>query len=599
MILGVGVFAALLPFVHADVSWFDAGELSTAAATLGVAHPTGFPLLAILGHALSLLPFGPLPFRLALLSAAAIASATALCHATAVGLGAGRWRAALGALFFPATYVAWLHGTLVEVYGLNACWIAGLAWLLLRPSPRLAAAALVTGLGLGAHATFVLTAAVIWVITLTAHRLWRRLPGLIGWGLAGAVILAYLPAAASRSPWLNWGDPSTPDRLLAHLTASGIRSSYAAEMGLSASGTVPALTQWAELAGGPAGWLAVGAVAIAAMVGRPRAAWIAIGSAVVVDAAFSALLNPMGQADLQTGVPGALGLALGLGLAAGTVPLSRRAVAGSAIAGVACLVGLAGTQRLADRALDDLAGPYGRFSLLEPSPAGVVLVSSDHLASQFLYLQGVEGMRRDQVVLVKQHLADTDLVMDRYARVGLMAPAGYRASAPEAQLDRLLALVGGEVAVRPVHWELGDGRFDPTLAPSLVPVALLYRLATDAVDAHRRRPALASPMRSLLAHTRHLDEPGFRTRRVFSDVARFRGVWHHFDGDPAGAAAMFEEAASFDPDNAPALLNLAVSRRAQGRIADAIALLERAIALRPDYAKAHENLRRYREASPP
>ena len=108
---------------------------------------------------------------------------------------------------------------------------------------------------------------------------------------------------------------------------------------------------------------------------------------------------------------------------------------------------------------------------------------------------------------------------------------------------------------------------------------------------------MASPMRALLAHTRELDEPGFRTRRVFSDVARFRGVWHHFDGDPAAAAAMFEEAATFDPANAPALLNLAVSRRVQGRTDDAIALLERAIELRPDYDKAHENLRRYREGA--
>ena len=48
----------LTTHVDADVSTADAGELGGAAWTLGVAHPTGFPL-----DMLALLPLGSLAFR--------------------------------------------------------------------------------------------------------------------------------------------------------------------------------------------------------------------------------------------------------------------------------------------------------------------------------------------------------------------------------------------------------------------------------------------------------------------------------------------------------------------------------------------------------
>ena len=124
VILGMAVFAMVLPVLHGDVTWYDAGELSVAAAGLGVAHPTGFPLFTMLGHLFASLPFGSIPFRLALLSAASIALATGLISAIATYHGACPKRSALGALLFPATFVVWLHAGLVEVYALNVACIA-------------------------------------------------------------------------------------------------------------------------------------------------------------------------------------------------------------------------------------------------------------------------------------------------------------------------------------------------------------------------------------------------------------------------------------------------------------------------------------------
>jgi hypothetical protein len=59
----LGLFAALAAFVVyiltlAPTVWFiDSGELASVASTLGIAHPTGYPLFTIVGHIFTLLPF--------------------------------------------------------------------------------------------------------------------------------------------------------------------------------------------------------------------------------------------------------------------------------------------------------------------------------------------------------------------------------------------------------------------------------------------------------------------------------------------------------------------------------------------------------------
>src|SRR6266498_1775135 len=56
----------------------DGGDLITAAATGGIAHPTGYPLYLLLARLFQLLPFGSLAFRTNLMSALLTTLATAL-----------------------------------------------------------------------------------------------------------------------------------------------------------------------------------------------------------------------------------------------------------------------------------------------------------------------------------------------------------------------------------------------------------------------------------------------------------------------------------------------------------------------------------------
>lgn len=96
----VAGFAFLLYFLTAarDIVVGDTPELITAAVTLGVPHPPGYPLFTMLGHLFSLLPFGPIPFRVNLLAATCDALTVAVIFFTALHLSRSRPAAAMAAL---------------------------------------------------------------------------------------------------------------------------------------------------------------------------------------------------------------------------------------------------------------------------------------------------------------------------------------------------------------------------------------------------------------------------------------------------------------------------------------------------------------------
>lgn len=563
-----------------------------AAAGLGVAHPTGFPLFTMLGHLFASLPLGPIPFRLALLSAGSIALATALLCALAVRHGACPKRATLGALVFPGTFVVWLHAGLVEVYAPNVACIALLAWLLMRERPSYELAGFLSGLGLGAHATFVFAALGLWALVWLRHREGRRVLGLWPWVLAGAVIILVLPAAASRDPWLNWGDPSSLMGLVNHLTAAGIRSSFAGEMGVGLSANWVALDRWSDLTSGGAPWLL-----IAVVLGLARDLRAPLARAVLllltVDLVFSVFLNPMGQADLQTGVPGAWALGLGLATLVGDPRVSGPKVWVWSVLGLVALVWVGG-HRIHDRVGDEAAGSWARATLSQVPPGALVLASSDHLASQSLYLEGIEGFRPDLMTLVKQHMPDDALVQRRYAKEGETLPAGVLQAPPEAIQRRVFGLVAAESARRPVVWELGDGRLDGPISDRLAPNGALYRFVLP--GAQPTAVGASDWLPQQVSRTVKEQPLAFRSRRILSDHLRMRGVWHLLRQEPGLGARVLEGAVGLDPHHAPSLLNLAAARHRQGDSDAAIELLERALILDPTYSKARENIERYRGA---
>src|SRR5258708_546723 len=80
-VLGVVVLAAYLRTATKDIVFGDTPELTAVAATLGVAHPPGYPLWTMLAHLFTLVPIGSLPFRVSAFSCTAAAAAGVVIYA--------------------------------------------------------------------------------------------------------------------------------------------------------------------------------------------------------------------------------------------------------------------------------------------------------------------------------------------------------------------------------------------------------------------------------------------------------------------------------------------------------------------------------------
>lgn len=253
------VYLAKLP--PALAPWRDTGELTVAAATLGVAHPPGYPLYVLLGKIALLVPLGNPAYRLNLFSAVALAGAAALLFAE-VRRRRGAWAGAAAALLLAFNARAWAVGQVSEMYALwlltgvallalalrvaegeerlwpALCfcaglflgnrldlllWAPGLAWLALSARPKSESEDVWwAALALGLVPAVVAVSGANWpVAALAAGTLFWRARGesarAAAWGLAGLSIYLYLPVRSASAPFLDWNHPAAPANFLESL----------------------------------------------------------------------------------------------------------------------------------------------------------------------------------------------------------------------------------------------------------------------------------------------------------------------------------------------------------------------------------------------
>ncbi|MGH2593421.1 MAG: protein O-mannosyl-transferase family, partial [Anaerolineae bacterium] len=138
--LALIVFGLYARTLGMHVGRADTFEFQVVAPTLGVAHPTGYPLVVIIGKLFSLLPIGSTAFRVNLTSAVFASAAAVVVYALIARLSGRRLIAFIAALLFAVSGVVWSQAVIAEVYALNAL-IAGVVLKLLiglverRPHP--------------------------------------------------------------------------------------------------------------------------------------------------------------------------------------------------------------------------------------------------------------------------------------------------------------------------------------------------------------------------------------------------------------------------------------------------------------------------------
>jgi hypothetical protein len=230
----VGLLALYVATLAPSITGGDSGELTAAALSGGVPHPPGFPLFALLARLFAALPLGhSAAWRVNLLSATSTAVAAAVLCAVvqlwtrlaAAGL--------LAAVLFGTNSVVWRNATAVEVFGLNAAFVA-IAFFLWLSIERTAAQGtertrlrrlvftllFACGLAMCNHHTFVFVGTPLALRSLWVAR--RHLGGsgvalALALGLAGLLPYGYLWLASRSQAAVSWGDQTTLDGLIGHI----------------------------------------------------------------------------------------------------------------------------------------------------------------------------------------------------------------------------------------------------------------------------------------------------------------------------------------------------------------------------------------------
>lgn len=157
----------------------DSAEFQFVVPTLGIPHPTGYPLYLLLGRLFVLLPVGSIAYRLNLFSAVAAAGATWAIYRAARAIDLGRAAALIGAALLAVSETFWNQATIAEKYALNAFFVAltlwlGLEWRKRRSRRWLEAWIVCCGLSLTHHRTMiVLVPACLLLIWLTDRTVLR------------------------------------------------------------------------------------------------------------------------------------------------------------------------------------------------------------------------------------------------------------------------------------------------------------------------------------------------------------------------------------------------------------------------------------------
>ena len=276
LIVSTIAFIIYLITLAPSVVQIDSGELAAVQITLGIAHPTGYPLFTVLGYLFSLIP---LPFtkiyQMNLLAAIYCAAAIgffvqsvklALDNLDKFNLGKSLeikkvkkksrkdkqnnakskkekqeipdivklFTSAFSGLILAFSKTFWFQSTSVEVYSLHLLLICIIIFILLKAYLQSEEKkngiwnfwfilAIILALGFSNHMTTLLVLPAIAYLFFTQYGFnkasIRKMFVMITIFLTIlAIIYSYLPIRASQQPIINWGNPIDMERVLRHIS---------------------------------------------------------------------------------------------------------------------------------------------------------------------------------------------------------------------------------------------------------------------------------------------------------------------------------------------------------------------------------------------
>lgn len=226
LVLALSLAGVYLNSMAPGLTWantgYDGGDLITAAATGGVAHPTGYPTYLLLARLFQLLPIETLAFRTNLMSAICAITTVLIVYDLVVRFSSGSkyaWVAGLiSAYAFGLSPLLWSQAVITEVYTLHVLFVVIILYLsyenFVKPKQSDLLLGLTFGLGMGNHITIILLFPLLLVFEkpldhasyLTRPKSFLRRLVWLGMGL---LVYLVVPFRALSHPPVIWGNLTT------------------------------------------------------------------------------------------------------------------------------------------------------------------------------------------------------------------------------------------------------------------------------------------------------------------------------------------------------------------------------------------------------
>jgi hypothetical protein len=450
----------------------DFGELATTATTLGIAHPTGYPLLTLMGKVVTTAPASGIePFlRLNIFSSVLCAVALFFFHRLFGILLASqpsrspavsRVAEAAATLTLAFTPVFWAQSASFEVYALHLA-LTSIVLVLFLESLKAGAHprvwmlfAFTLGLSFSNHMMTVLLAPAC--LYLYFSRLgfgaaaWRRIATAVPVFMLGLTPYLYLPIRSAADPLMNWGVPTRLSTFWRHVSAS----QYQHRMFVSADDARQKLVDF--FAALPSDFaylpLLVALIGLVYMLRRDRRSGIfaiLLLLACLFFIGFYDFVDPNFELNAHFAV--AIAVAFGVFALAEKLPSWQPRML--ALLLVSFLLPLALNFRKADLSHDYITEDYSLNVLQSVEKNGIIFTRQGSLfTSPAFYLQFVRGVRPDVVII------DDMLGLPWYvAHLEKAHPGLFVGSEPE--LEGLLRETRKAERGEPFDRELAEARFN-------------------------------------------------------------------------------------------------------------------------------------------
>jgi tetratricopeptide (TPR) repeat protein len=610
----------------------DSGELATAAYYLGIPHPPGFPLWCILAKCFTWLPFGSIVARITLFSAICCALTGALVclfvyrlqHSCLAGMAAG-----LICLFGKTL---WSHATVMEVYPLNALFIAIIlllvqTWLRNSRDTLLMWIAFLSALGLSNHLMLGFLLIVVGLILFFHKPAIIKRPGfllvlLLLFGV-GLIPYLYLPIRASAQPVINWGRPVTLQAFFSHIT----RSQYTHTWGSSDftfSSLILFLKDFFKELPDQYGFiiLAIAGLGLFVLFHQERKIGLLTVSFAIVSVIGPLLVGQYPSTSENFSIaqawyhPAYIIIAIWTGAAYAWIFTQIRyikqkllTVTITIILLLLALYPLYKNYYECDKSSYYLARDHALNIFDSVETDAIYFPAGDYSDFPAFYLQAVEGIRPDVVIasysgtfserfldLVRQAASiqkDHELLeaISKYYNLPNL-PIGKQNTAEITKWEQKIISGASELLDRPIYYYSKSHALLPGPESRLLPHGIVFKVYTaqEQINPHQNIPeSLWATFEQRYANSKktHLDYFG---RMIMFDWNLARLIKYLSDDNIESAVSLINECKKYAGTNEACYNNLGSCLAEHGLFQHAYPILQQAILLRPDYTMAIKNM---------